>query len=173
MLGDVNPATTQAGVVTKFRNADDENAADMATNKGDFDPHDHGAASGGQPIGTGPVIAIAPDGIDNAALHTDSVTGAKVQTGAVTTPKIADNTVEREQLGAPKFSTKTAGGTSVNFTFGGVSVLPLFSVEVDPGPSVRLRNYTQKVNSSSSITVGSVNAGDSVTCRAYGTTGIT
>lgn len=177
VLGDVDPMLTQDGAVTRFRDADVENADDLATNKAAFDPHDHGAAGGGQKIGTGPVVAIETNGIDTAALGSSSITNAAVQTGAVTTPKIADDTVEKAQLGSPKSKSKSATGTgSTNFTFGDVSVLPLFSIDADPGVGVAIScaPYKVKVNSSSSITVSYVYGGLNVTltCRAWGTTGI-
>lgn len=175
VVGDVDPAVTQDGVITKFRDADVENAADCAANKAAFDPHDHGAAGGGQPIGTGGVIAIATNGIDNAALASSAVTAVKTQDGAIGTAEIADDTIEAAQLGAAVTKTKTVSGSGTTlFTFAGISGPPLYSIEADPGDTaVSVIPFITAVTGNV-LAVGHVFGGLSVqlTCRAYGCTGI-
>lgn len=175
VLGDVNPATTQAGVMTRYRNADDENNADMAVNKGDFDPHNHASGSGGRQIGTGPVIAIATNGIDATAINDGDVTSAKILDGEVTTEKVEDNTVELLQLGLPTTHFKTVTGSgSVDFIFTGAVTTPLFSIDAKHGAS---NPYLTHHNAgpggvSATYDFGSLGPVD-IYCRAFGVLSIT
>lgn len=138
VTGDSNPATTQAGVITKLRDQADELAAFIAVLKAIFDPHDHDPANptggGGRQIGAGGAVSILADAITRAKIGAGAITYLKVALAAVTTQKIADGTVEKAQVGAPSVKyLSIPAGDSATWTLTGRSGPPLYCVTGDSG----------------------------------------
>lgn len=134
VVGDTDPASTQAGALTKLRDGEDENAATIADEKTIFDSHDHdpatGTGGGGQKIGHDGVVSIATDGIDEDAIGAAAITGAKTEDAAIDATKIAGETVELAQIGAARSeSNSVAAGATWTWSHGGTYLL--FHVEAD------------------------------------------
>jgi hypothetical protein len=115
VTGDDDPAVTQTGVITKLRDADDEEESDLGDLKTIWDAHDHDAANptggGGLPIGRdrdGELVrAIEAAGVDTAAIADLAITGGKTAAGALDSRVIADDSVAKEKIGAPSTVSNT------------------------------------------------------------------
>jgi len=167
VTGDDDPAVTQNGVITKLRDMGTDVNTDLLALATIFDAHNHdpglGTGGGGQLIGSGGVAAIGAAQITATVINAGAITGGKTASGAVTTAKIADDTVEIDQIGAPETS-PSKSGASGSFTFHGASDYVVFHVESDNPVTI------------SNCTSGGFDfangLGGNVLVRAYGVTSI-
>jgi hypothetical protein len=124
ITGDTNPATTQDGLTTKLRDADDEIDTALAALKTLFDAHDHDPATmtgpGGPQIGTSGEHSIEDAAITTALIAATAITGGKTAASAITTTAILDDSVAHAQIGIPRSHQVTVdgGGGTANKAFG-------------------------------------------------------
>lgn len=121
LTGDADPASTQAGLVTKLRDSQTQINTDIAALKTIFDDHDHDATNptgpGGPPVGSNGAHSIDDAAVTGAKIGSGAVTGPKTAADALGTSNVTDDSIETAQLGEPSVWTRSiAAGGSATFT---------------------------------------------------------
>jgi len=131
VTGDVTPGSTQLGVMTKFRDQDDDLKSDLEAARTAFALHDHGTAGDGTPLGTGGADSFSSGAVDETALGTGSVTGAKISGGSIATAHMTDDTVTKSKFGTASTASLTVPASGSISWSHGLSSVPIFHIEGD------------------------------------------
>lgn len=118
VLGDLS------GLLPKFRQADEDNLADLEEQYDDLEAHDHSGANNGGQLGevlpgggTTRADSFGDGSIVKEKIADSAVTGSKTAAGAITTVKVASQTMDKTKLGDATAQVLTAGSAGSAFTW--------------------------------------------------------